>query len=91
MFIAYELDTWTHNLTANFSLRDCSFGAIKLTENAYPNKYWDKTLSLMNPPQFHFQVENFVKGLFFFGVVSSSSVNDDNRKTEIFVKVQLMG
>ena len=37
-FIADELNTLTHNLSADFSLRDCSFEAIKPTKNAYSNK-----------------------------------------------------
>ena len=39
LFIADELNTFTYNLSADFSLRDCSFESIKPTKNAYPSKY----------------------------------------------------
>ena len=38
-FIAYELDTWSQDLSADFTLKYCLFGAVKLTKNIDPNKY----------------------------------------------------
>ena len=37
---AYELDRWLQGLNANFALKDCLFGAVKLTKNADPDKYY---------------------------------------------------
>ena len=37
--IAYELNIWTQDLNAEFTLKGCLFGAVKLTKNANPNKY----------------------------------------------------
>ena len=34
LFAAYELDRWSQNLNADFTLKDCLFGAVKLTKNA---------------------------------------------------------
>ena len=39
LFIAYELDAWSRDLSANFTLKDYLFGAFKLTRNADPGKY----------------------------------------------------
>ena len=35
----YKLDRWSQHLNAKFTLKDCYFGAVKLTKNVYPNKY----------------------------------------------------
>ena len=39
VFIAYELDTWSQDLTAAFASEDCLCGSLKLTKNADLNKY----------------------------------------------------
>ena len=39
LFIVYELDTWSQDLNANFTLKDCLFGAVKLTNSADIDKY----------------------------------------------------
>ena len=76
----------THNLSADFSLRDCSFEAIKPTKNAYSNKNWDMILSLMHSQQFDLQVWNvFRKRVVFFEVVNNSFVDYHNRKTDISI------
>ena len=40
LFMVYELDRWSQDLKAAFTLKDCIFGAIKLTKNADPDKYF---------------------------------------------------
>ena len=35
----YELDRWSQDLNAKFSLNNCLFGNVKITKNADPNKY----------------------------------------------------
>ena len=37
--IVYELDRWSQDLNAKFTLKDCLFGNVKITENAHPNNY----------------------------------------------------
>ena len=37
--IDYELDRWSQDLNAKFSLKDCLFGSVKITKNANRNKY----------------------------------------------------
>ena len=39
LFLVYELDTQSIDLNTRFTLSDCLFGAVKLTENAHPDKY----------------------------------------------------
>ena len=34
----YELDLWSHDLKTGFTLKDCLFGAFKLTKNAKSDK-----------------------------------------------------
>ena len=38
-FFFFELDIWSRDLKPDFTLKGCSFGALKLTKNADPNKY----------------------------------------------------
>ena len=37
LFIVYELDPRSHDLGHDFTLKDCLFGLVKLTKNAYLN------------------------------------------------------
>ena len=39
LYIVYELNTWSQNLNAEFTPKDCLFGVVKLTKNSNPNKY----------------------------------------------------
>ena len=36
----YELDTWSQDLNVHFTRKDCLLGAVKLTKNANPDKYF---------------------------------------------------
>ena len=35
----YELDKWSRDINDKFNLKDCLFGAVKLTKDANLNKY----------------------------------------------------
>ena len=39
LFIVYQLDRWSRDLNTDFTLKNCSFGAVKLTKNADPDRY----------------------------------------------------
>ena len=39
LFIDYELDIWSKSLDTEFSLKDCLFGAVRITKNVDPDKY----------------------------------------------------
>ena len=40
LFIVYELERWSQDLNTDFTLKDCLFGAVKLTKNADPDGYF---------------------------------------------------
>ena len=67
---------------ADFTLKDCLFGAVKLTENADPDKYsyleYGKgfnSCSLFPFPNF-----DWVKKEIIFGVDNSSFIHNDCKK-----------
>ena len=39
LFIVYELVTWSWDLNSAFNLKDCLFGAVKLSKDNDPEKY----------------------------------------------------
>ena len=39
LFIVYELDTWSHGLNADFTLKYWLIGSVKITKNADTDKY----------------------------------------------------
>ena len=39
LFIVYDLDTWSRDLNTEFTLKNCLFGAVKLSKNADTDKY----------------------------------------------------
>ena len=87
LFIVYELDTWSRDLNADFALKDCSFGAIKLNKKADPDKYSYSGYyiglgycSLFSLPNF-----DWGKNTIIFGVDNSLSVHIDNKKKYILV------
>ena len=87
LIIFYELDTWSRDLNANFTLRDCLFGAVKLTKNADPDKYsysgYD--IGFDSRPRFSYPDFDWSKNVVIFGVDNSSSVHDYNDQKDILV------
>ena len=82
LFTVYELGTWSQHLSANFTLEDCLFGAVKLNKYTDSDKYsfsgygiWFDSCSLFSFPNFNW-CTNFV----IFGVDKSSSVQIHNKK-----------
>ena len=41
LYIVYELNMWSQHLNAEFTIKYCLFGNVRITENADPNKYQD--------------------------------------------------
>ena len=39
IYISYILNQWPRNLNTYFTLANCLFGSVKLTNNADPDKY----------------------------------------------------
>ena len=52
LFTIYELDTWSRDLSTDFTLKDFLLGSVKLTKNADPDKYKD-------PHRLQHSVQNF--------------------------------
>ena len=85
LFIVYELDTSSRDLTTDFSLEDCLFGAVKLTKNADPAKH------LSNGYGFGFDLRSEFsspdgstsENVIISGFDMNSSVHIDNKKSYI--------
>ena len=39
LHIVYELKMWSEDLNAEFTLKNCLFGNVRITRNADPDKY----------------------------------------------------
>ena len=91
LIIFYALDTWSQDLNANFTLKDCLFGAVKLTKNADPDKYsysgYD--IGFDSRPRFSYPDFDWSKNVVIFGVYNSSSVRIGNKKNNILVLVKV--
>ena len=87
LFIIYELSTCSRDLSTDFTLKGCLFGALKLTKIVDPDKYYfgygigfDSSLLFLLP--------NFdwVKNAIIFGVGNSASLmHIDNKEKYILV------
>ena len=88
-YIVYKIKLWPLNLYAWFTLLNTLFGAVKLSKNAYSDKYYYSgygtgfdtcgTFSLTDNSEFG-------KNVIIFKVGNSSSVYADNRKKDIYIK-----
>ena len=84
LFIASNLDAWSRDLTTKFTLGDFLFGAVKLTENGDPEKYWFVGYDTGFGRSSDFPI-NGERGwnIIIFGFDKSVSVHSDNRKERI--------
>ena len=87
LYIVYELNTWSQDLNAEFMLKDCLFGTVKITKNANPNKYSYSgygigvdSLSLFSISIFSF---DWGKNAIIFGADMTSSVHANKRNKDI--------
>ena len=85
-----ELDKWSQDLNAKFTLKDCLFGNVKLTKNADPNKYSYSGYGIGFDSRSIFSVLNFDwgKSAIIFGVDMSSSVHAINKYKDILILVK---
>ena len=86
LYISYKLDEWSKDLNTDFTLRNCLFGAVKLTENADPDKYEYNGygIGFESRSRFSWTEGNNRKNVIIFGV-DDSSVHIGNRKENILV------
>ena len=81
-FIVYELHMWSYNQGADFTLRDCLFGTVKLTKTVDPDKryYYRYGIKFDTHATFSFPNGEFRKNVVIFGVENFPLVRIDNRK-----------
>ena len=79
--IVYEWDTLSRDLNSVFTLKDCLFGAVKLTKNVAPDKFSYSGYGSGFYSRSFFLFPSFVwgKNVVIFGVDNSSSVHTDNK------------
>ena len=89
LFIVYELDTWSQYLNADFTLKDCLFGAVKITKNAGPDKYVYTAYGTGFDSRSEFPLPDGSMGKngTIFGADISSSVHIGNKGKDILILV----
>ena len=77
----------SQDLSADFTLKNCLFGAVKLTKNANPNKYSYSGYGIGFDSRSVFLISNFDWGKsgIIFGVDMSSSVYANNKNRDILI------
>ena len=93
LYIAYELNIWSLDLNAEFTLNDCLFGAVQLTKNANPNNcsylgygIGFDSRSLFPVPNFDWGTNAISFGLEFAITVDiSPSVHDNNKNKDTLI------
>ena len=83
----YELDRWSQDLNAKFTLKDCLFRNVEVTKNHDPNKYsylgygigFDSR-SLSSILKFDWGKTDII-----FGVDMNSSVHGNNKNNDILI------
>ena len=82
LIIVFELDTWSPDLNADFTLKDCLFEAVNLTTSNDPDKYCSSEYGIGFDSRSLFSLPNFDwgKNVIVFGVDNSSSVHIVNNK-----------
>ena len=87
LYIAYELNIWLQDLNAEFTLKDCLFGNIKITKNTDPDKFSYPGYGIGFDSHLVYSIPNFDwgKNSIIFGVDMSSSVHTDNKNKDILI------
>ena len=87
LFIVYELDRWSQDLNAKFTLKDYLFGNVKIIKNAGPNKYCQSGHGTGFDSHSLFSIPNFDQGknVIIFGIDMSSSVHANNKNKGILI------
>ena len=82
LFLVYELNRWSKGLNADFTLKYCLFGDVKLVENDDPVKYCysSEGTKFDSRSLFLFLGFDWGKNVIISGVDNSSFVHIDNKK-----------
>ena len=83
----YLLNPWLKNLSTYFTLTNCSFGSVKLTKNANPDKYKYSGygIGFDSCSDFSFTDKSMWKNVTIFGADLRSSVRIDNKNKYILI------
>ena len=85
--IVYKLDAWSRDLNFDFSLKDCLFGGVKLTDCADSDKYVHSGYGIGFELRTEFSLpEGSVgKNVIISGADMSLSVHIDNKGKDILI------
>ena len=80
LFIVFELERWSRVLNTDFFVKDCLFGAVKITKNADPDKYVYIVygIGFKSCSEFSLPDCSMDKNDIIFGVDMRSSVHTDD-------------
>ena len=82
----YELNNWPRSTTNNFTLKNCSFDAVRLMGNADKNKFTCNGQEIEFDRKDIWNYENdFARNVLIFGVDNTSSSHTDNQKNNFVV------
>ena len=87
LYISYTLDPWSRDLNTDFTLNNCLFGSVKLTENSYPDKekYSNYGLGFDSRSEFSLTDGSVGKNVIIFGSDMSSFVPVDNKNKDVLI------
>ena len=87
LYISYILSPQLINLKTDFTLGNCLFGSVKLTNNADLDKYKYTSygIGFDSRSEFLFTDESYGENIILFGVDMSSSVHVDNKGKDILI------
>ena len=95
LYTVYELNTWSQELSAEFTRKDCLFGAVKVTKNATPNKCSYSGYGIEFDSRSLFPIPNIDWGknaiIFRFDMSSSVHANNKNKDNLILGRGQTKG
>ena len=84
MYLAYEINLWSHDIAADFTIGNSLFGAVKFAKNTDHDKYSYSGYDITFDDRSSFSLSmdgEFGRGLIIFGV--SSFMYHNNRKKDI--------
>ena len=87
LFTVYESDTWSWDLSSDFTLKDCLFGGVKLAKNAYLDKhvYSGYGIGFDSRPECLLPNGRVGKNVIISGIDMSSSVHIDNKRKAVLI------
>ena len=87
LYISYKLNPQLRSLNTDFTLNNYLFGSVKLTKNAYVDKYKYSGygIGFDSRSEFLFTDGSFGKNVIIFGADMSSSVHIDNKGKYILI------